>query len=181
MEYEKTIRLKNGSICHLRSATAQDGQAVLENFNTTHAETDFLLTYPEESSFTADQESDFLARKLESPNEIELLAIVDGRVVGTAGVDALGRKYKLRHRAEFGVSVLRDYWGLGIGGALLDSCTECARRAGFLQLELTAVADNESALALYKKKGFTEFGRNPLGFRSRQSGFQELVLMRLEL
>ena len=181
MEYEKTIRLKNGSICHLRSATAQDGQAVLENFNTTHAETDFLLTYPEESSFTADQESDFLARKLESPNEIELLAIVDGRVVGTAGVDALGRKYKLRHRAEFGVSVLRDYWGLGIGGALLDSCIECARRAGFLQLELTAVADNESALALYKKKGFTEFGRNPLGFRSRQSGFQELVLMRLEL
>ena len=181
MEYEKTIRLKNGSICHLRSATAQDGQAVLENFNTTHAETDFLLTYPEESSFTADQESDFLARKLESPNEIELLAIVDGRVVGTAGVDALGRKYKLRHRAEFGVSVLRDYWGLGIGGALLDSCIECAHRAGFLQLELTAVADNESALALYKKKGFTEFGRNPLGFRSRQSGFQELVLMRLEL
>ena len=181
MEYEKTIRLKNGSICHLRSATAQDGQAVLENFNTTHAETDFLLTYPEESSFTADQERDFLARKLESPNEIELLAIVDGRVVGTAGVDALGRKYKLRHRAEFGVSVLRDYWGLGIGGALLDSCIECARRAGFLQLELTAVADNESALALYKKKGFTEFGRNPLGFRSRQSGFQELVLMRLGL
>ena len=181
MEYEKTIRLKNGSICHLRSATAQDGQAVLENFNTTHAETDFLLTYPEESSFTADQESDFLARKLESPNEIELLAIVDGRVVGTAGVDALGRKYKLRHRAEFGVSVLRDYWGLGIGGALLDSCIECARRAGFLQLELTAVADNESALALYKKKGFSEYGRNPLGFRSRQSGFQELVLMRLEL
>ena len=181
MEYEKTIRLKNGSVCHLRSATAQDGQAVLEHFNTTHAETDFLLTYPEESSFTADQEREFLARKAESPCEVELLAIVDGRVVGTAGVDALGRKYKLRHRAEFGVSVLRDYWGLGIGGALLDSCIECARRAGFLQLELTAVADNESALALYKKKGFTEFGRNPLGFRSRQSGFQELVLMRLEL
>ena len=129
MEYEKTIRLKNGSICHLRSATAQDGQAVMENFNTTHAETDFLLSYPEENSFTAQEESAFLARKAESMNEVELLAIVDGRVAGTAVIESLGSKYKVRHRAEFGISILREFWNLGIGGALLDSCIECARAA----------------------------------------------------
>lgn len=32
-----------------------------------------------------------------------------------------------------------------------------------------------------EKAGFTEFGRNPRGFRSRLSGYQELVYMRLEL
>lgn len=181
MVFEKTILLKDGRACLLRSATAQDGQAVMENFNTTHAETDFLLSYPEENSFTAQEESEFLARKAESMNEVELLAIVDGRVAGTAGIESLGSKYKVRHRAEFGISVLREFWNLGIGGALLDSCIECARAAGYRQLELTAVADNETALALYRKKGFTEFGRNPLGFRSRQSGYQELVFMRLEL
>ena len=43
------------------------------------------------------------------------------------------------------------------------------------------VANNASALALYKKFGFVEYGRNPKGFRSRNTGYQELVLMRLAL
>ena len=43
------------------------------------------------------------------------------------------------------------------------------------------VAENEAAIALYRSEGFVEYGRNPKGFYSRYSGWQELVLMRLEL
>ena len=43
------------------------------------------------------------------------------------------------------------------------------------------MAENERAIALYQSEGFVEYGRNPRGFRSRQTGWQELVLMRLEL
>ena len=50
-----------------------------------------------------------------------------------------------------------------------------------MQLELQVVADNAAAVALYKSMGFTESGRNPLGFRSRTTGWQSLLLMRLEL
>ena len=39
----------------------------------------------------------------------------------------------------------------------------------------------EKATALYESVGFVEYGRNPKGFRSRLAGWQELVLMRLEL
>ena len=48
-------------------------------------------------------------------------------------------------------------------------------------LNLEAVAENERAVALYKSEGFEEYGRNPKGFLSRYSGFQELVYMRLDL
>lgn len=65
--------------------------------------------------------------------------------------------------------------------ALTDACIECARKAGYVQLELTAVAENEHALALYRSEGFVEYGRNPLGFRSRYTGWQDIVHMRLEL
>ena len=75
----------------------------------------------------------------------------------------------------------KEYWGLGIGRALTECCIECARKAGYLQLELEAVADNKAALALYESAGFREYGRNPKAFRSRISGWQECVLMRLEL
>lgn len=43
------------------------------------------------------------------------------------------------------------------------------------------VADNERALSLYRRAGFEEYGRNPRGYRSVSSGYQELVHMRLEL
>lgn len=43
------------------------------------------------------------------------------------------------------------------------------------------MADNKRAHALYQSAGFVEYGRNPRGFRTRQGGWQELVLMRLEL
>ena len=181
MEYSRQIVLKNGQTAILRSGVESDGAAVLEQFNQTHGETDYLLSYPNENSFDAAREGKFLKRKAESDNEVEIIALVDGRVVATAGIDAIGAKYKLRHRAEFGISVLQAYWGLGVGRALLDACIECARKAGYTQLELEVVAENARAIAMYQRAGFVEYGRNPRGFNSRISGYQELVSMRLEL
>ncbi len=181
MKYNRTIVLKNGKECLLRNAEAADGAAVYENFNLTHGETDYLLTYPDEKSFTIEQETEFLAGKAESEREAEIIAIVDDEVVATAGISSIGGKYKIRHRAEFGVSVAKKYWGLGIGKALLSACVECAKKAGYVQLELDVVADNSNAIRLYEEAGFVEYGRNPKGFNSRVSGFQELVHMRLEL
>ena len=148
--------LSNGVECCLRNGTESDGQLVLDNFNLTHSETDYLLTYPDENSFNAEQESQFLKEKAESEREIELIAIVDGVITGTAGIEAIGTKYKVRHRAEFGISVVKKYWGLGIGKALLAS-------------------------SMYERAGFVECGRNPKGFCSRIAGFQEVISMRLEL
>ena len=75
----------------------------------------------------------------------------------------------------------KAYWGLGVGRALTKACIECAKRAEYAQLELEVVAENRSAIALYESVGFVEYGRNPKGFRSRLTGWQEVVLMRLEL
>ena len=181
MEYHQVIRLKNGVECCLRNGVESDGQAVFDNFNSTHGETDYLLTYPDENAFDVMQESQFLKEKTESKNEIQIVAVVDNVVVGTAGIGAIGAKYKVRHRAEFGISVAKEFWGLGIGQALTTACIACARAAGYIQLELNVVAENTRAISMYEKNGFVEYGRNPKGFHSRMAGFQEVVYMRLEL
>jgi len=181
MEYNSTVALKDGRTCILRNGTASDGQALLDEFNLTHEQTDYLLTYPGEHSYTAEQEAAFLQEKTDSADEIELLAELDGEVVGCAGINCVGRKEKIRHRAEFGISVDKAYWGLGIGRALTEACIECAKKAGYIQLELEVVAENRSAIGLYESAGFVEYGRNPKGFHSRFTGWQEVVLMRLEL
>ena len=181
MKYEQKIVLKNGKEALIRNGNASDGLAVYEVFNLTHAETDYLLSYPDENSFVPEQEARFLEEKAESPNETELIAIIDGKVAGTAGIKAVGKKYKVKHRAEFGISVLKEYWGLGLGKALTKACIQCAKNAGYDQLELNVVADNDRALSLYRSLGFEEFGRNPRGFNSQISGYQELVYMMLKL
>lgn len=181
MRYRKIITLKDGRPCVLRNGTAEDGPACLEVVLRTRRQTDFLLSYPEEISLTPRQEAEYLQGKTEDPKEIELIAEVDGTVAGLAGIAAVARRWKTDPRATFGISVDRDFWGLGIGRALTEACIRCAREAGYSQLELEVVADNEAALELYRSIGFTEYGRNPRGFRSRDTGWQELVLMRLEL
>ena len=181
MEYRKVIELKDGRTCVLRHGTAADAEAVLDVFVRTHGETDYLTSYPDEIAFTLEREAAYLKSKAEDPGELELLAEVDGRIVGTAGIDRVGKYDKVKHRASFGISIAREYWGLGVGRAMVRACVECAESLGYLQLELDAAAENARALALYESEGFVEYGRNPKGFRSRLTGWQELVLMRREL
>ena len=181
MQYEQKITLRNGAECCLRSGTAADSRAVLEHFILTHGQTEFLASYPDEKRFTVEQEAAFLEGKAAAPREIELLAIVDGMVAGMAGIDARGNREKLQHRAEFGISVDKAFWSLGIGRALTEACIACARQTGYRQLELEVVADNQRAVALYTHLGFQEYGRNPKGFLTRSGRWQHLILMRLEL
>ena len=181
MKYYQIITLKNGKEALLRNGDLSDGAAVYETFNRTHEETDYLLTYPDENRYDPDREARFLQDKTESANEIEILAVVDGKVAGTAGIEAVGTKDKVKHRADVGIGILKEYWGLGLGKALMKACIQCANEAGYKQLELNVVARNERAVSLYRSLGFVEFGRNPRGFNSRISGYQELIYMRLEL
>ena len=46
MKYNNSVTLKDGRACTLRNGTASDGQGLLDVFNLTHEQTDFLLTYP---------------------------------------------------------------------------------------------------------------------------------------
>ena len=181
MRYAKTVLLAGGQELLVRNGVASDARALRETTQRTHAQTDYLLSYPDEQRADDEQEARLLAETERSNNEVELVAVVDGQIVGSAGVTVVGGRRKVAHRARFGISILKEYWGMGIGRVLMDACIDCARRACYAQLELEVVADNERALALYRRTGFEEYGRNPRGYRSAAAGYQELVHMRLEL
>ena len=181
MRYAKTVELNGGEELLVRNAVASDARALRETTQLTHAETDYLLSYPDEQSSDDEQEARSLEETECSSNEVELVAIIDGRIVGSAGVSAVRSRRKVAHRARFGIIVLQAYWGMGIGRVLMEASIDCARRAGYTQLELEVVADNERAVSLYRRAGFEEFGRNPRGYKSASAGYQELVYMRLEL
>lgn len=181
MRYHKIIQLKTEEVCLLRNAEGDDAKALNECFCLTHSQTDFLTTYPDENEFDFEADYKELCVKVESDNEVEICAVLDERIVGSAGIEAVGKKDKVKHRAELGISIEDAYKGKGIGRALTLACIECAKEAGYMQIELVVVSENIPAIKLYESVGFVEYGRNPKGFRNRQGKWQELVLMRKEL
>ena len=89
MTYRNTITLKDGRECVLRNGTVADGRAALANFILTHEQTDFLLTYPEETTMTTEEEAQFLAKREASVDEIEIVAEAGGNIAGQSEGDGM--------------------------------------------------------------------------------------------
>ena len=121
MRYAKMVVLKGGVELLVRNAVASDARALRETTQRTHAQTDYLLSCPDEQSVDDEQEARSLEETECSSNEVELVAIIDGRIVGSAGVSAVRSRRKVAHRARFGISILKGYWGMGIGRVLMDA------------------------------------------------------------
>ena len=130
MRYAKTVVLKGGVELLLRNAVASDARALRETTQRTHAQTDYLLSYPDEQSADDEQEARSLEETERSGNEVELVAIIDGRIVGSAGVLAVrvGARSYTGHVS--GSASSRSSGGMGIGRVLMDaSLTALGRRA----------------------------------------------------
>ena len=178
---EKTILLKNGQLCTLRSADGGDAQEMLDFIRQVSGETAFLTRYEDEVTMTVNDEAEFLASRLVSPREIMISAYIDGKLAANAGIDSLPPRDRLRHRAEMGISVLKEFWGLGLGSILMEAIIESAKAAGYEQLELEVVAENERGLTLYRKFGFELYGtrENTFKYRDGTSSACHLMLKKL--
>ena len=57
MRYAKTVVLEGGVELLVRNAVASDARALRKTTQRTHAETDYLLSYPDEQSIDDEQEA----------------------------------------------------------------------------------------------------------------------------
>lgn len=97
---------------NLRNAAGKDAEEVLADFNKAHGETDFLTSYPDEKRLSVEEERDFLSDKEQSDSgqrSVQLLTVRSSDAQDTKSAN------KIKHRAEFGISIEKEYWGLGIG------------------------------------------------------------------
>jgi putative acetyltransferase len=86
----------------------------------------------------------------------DLVACVDGEVVGQIYLGTHPNRPRRRHAGQIGMAVRDDWQGKGVGAALMQAAVDLADRwLNLSRLELEVYTDNEPAVRLYKKFGFT--------------------------
>ena len=178
---EKEITLTNNTVLTLRSPEEGDAQGMLAYLRTTAAETHFLLRTPEEVTLTVEEEKAFLRAVLDDGSRMMICAFAGSRPVASLAFNPVGSRVKLRHRAEFGLAIIRAYWGLGLGSLLMREGLLAVKSLGFEQLELSVYADNNRAIKLYERFGFEHFGRIRDAFKLADGTYRDDLLMGLKL
>jgi hypothetical protein len=73
------------------------------------SETEFILRYPDEVTYTIEEEEKILEDNKSSPYNFMAVAEVDGVIAGNCAINAFGGKRKIRHRCSFGIALMKEY------------------------------------------------------------------------
>ncbi|OZI11482.1 GNAT family N-acetyltransferase [Bacillaceae bacterium SAS-127] len=92
-----------------------------------------------------------------NPQNLFLICETNGRIVGFSRCEGNQLK-RMAHKVEFGVCVLKDFWGYSIGANLLKESIRWADTNEIKKITLNVLETNEKAIILYEKYGFKEEG-----------------------
>ena len=100
-------------------------------------------------------------------------------IIGSGSIERNG--LVSAHTASLGVSIVRDWRGLGLGRRLMEIMIEqaIATIAGLRQIQLNVFATNTSAIALYESLGFRQTGRIPAALMHNGEQVDEIGMVLL--
>lgn len=154
------VTLKNNLQFTLRHAKPEDAEALLAYLERVSGESENITFGPGEFGMSVEEEHAFLQRNAESPTSLYLIAEVAGEIAATLSFST-GKRPRLQHAGEFGTTVLRKYWNLGIGSQMLAYLIEWAKQTGTIRkINLRVRVDNLPAIHLYEKYGFVREGHH---------------------
>ena len=87
------------------------------------------------------------------------------------------------HVGVFGISVLKDHRGIGLGACMMKEILKAAKkeiRPRPKIIRLSANADNKIAISLYKKMGFKIVAKIPKQLYFHKKFYDEIIML-LEL
>jgi RimJ/RimL family protein N-acetyltransferase len=164
MNFEKTelpqeLLLKNDFHLTLRRAEPRDVEQLPGYIDQVAGESENITFGPGEFELSVEEERAFLQQTASAPTSLYLVAEAAGEIAGTLTFST-GKRPRLQHAGEFGMTVLRKYWNLGIGSQMLAYLIEWARQSGTIRkINLRVRVDNLPAIHLYEKYGFVQEGR----------------------
>ena len=172
--------LKNGYVLTIRKAVKEDAKNLLDYLNTVGGESDNLLFGAGGFGMTVEQEEEFIARMEASQTSALFIGLIENKIVSVGSVSAPPRE-RIAHNCDVAISVLKAFWGAGIGTCLMNEMIAFARQTDKLKImHLGVRSDNTRAIELYEKLGFQKIGLYPKFFKI-DGKFYDDILMNLYL
>lgn len=154
----REYRLKNGRRIILREANGDDAGRVIKYTQSVASESDYLTFGKGEFNPRLEDEARFIESCNNLRNSLFLIAEDDGEIIGCLTFTG-GSRSRVGHFGEFGITVLRRYWGLGLGKILINHLIQWAKETNIVRkINLKVRADNLKAIRLYRKFGFIKEG-----------------------
>lgn len=170
-------KTKNGQITIIRSAMVDDAQQILKLATDVIGEEIFQLTSSLEFKMTIDDEINWIKGHLDKPSHIVLVAIIDGKIIGMLDFSS-GRRNRISHTGEFGMSVDKSFRNQGVGSLLIQTLIDWAKELKTIEkINLQVHSTNIAAIETYKKSGFTVEGIRKKELKYSESEYVDSVLM----
>ena len=143
----------NGLSYIVRSATKEDAKVLSALRLQIDGETENMDRESGEAFIDASGFEHIVQTDTEKPRNLFLVAVVNHRIVGFSRCEGNDLK-RFAHKVEFGVCVIKEYWGYGIGKNLLKESVSWADSNGIQKMTLNVLETNVKAIELYKRFGF---------------------------
>lgn len=164
----------------ITKAQPSDARELLEVLKIIGGETDNLTFGSEGFPATVEEEEAYLASLVGSTSSAMFIVRKDGKLVGSASFRGMERT-RLKHRAEIGISLLKEVWGQGIGSMLMETLIDFAKTEAHVEIiSLEVNSENTRAIRLYEKYGFEKIGHYK-GFFKVDGKYLDFDLMNLYL
>lgn len=154
----KSLRLINGQILTIRTAIKEDALNLIYYISKIGGESNFLTFGENEFDITVEKEEAIIESHMGVDNKLFIIAEIENKIVGSLNYSG-GSRPRTKHTGEFGVSVGKEYWGLGIGEQLIKYMIDWGIESNVVKkINLRVREDNYVAIGLYKKLGFKNEG-----------------------
>lgn len=152
------FQLNSGQNLVIREALENDAAELLEFVNQVGGESDYLSFGAGEFNVSISDEQKFLNKCHSSKNQLFILGFIEDQIAATLHL-AAGERPRIQHAGEFGMSVTKKYWSLGIGSYMIDVLINWAKETDMIKkINLRVRTDNTRAVHLYLRKGFKQEG-----------------------
>jgi RimJ/RimL family protein N-acetyltransferase len=164
-----------------RYPSIYDAKQAMEFINVCRKKHSFLGQHHFE---TLESEKSFLKKAINDMGKrraVFIFAECNERIIGSAAVRCLHLDCA-KHVAEFGVMLLPEFIGLGLGEKISRKVIEIAKKETALKaLTANCFSQNSPSISLHKKLGFKQWGCFPKEYQTPKGEFGDGIHFFLEL
>ncbi|APB30735.1 GNAT family N-acetyltransferase [Vagococcus teuberi] len=161
----------------LRQAIPSDAANLIQAIRFLNTETPYLVVSPHALNMSVDAMEHEIDYIFNQPNQFILLAFNQLDIIGIATIVS-EEENCFKHVGELGITIKKEFWGLGLGTAMIQEMIElCLESQIIKRIEINVQTRNTRAMSVYEQVGFVLEGVKRQAFLSENNELIDVAVM----